>query len=72
MYSECMSVTSVIHHAMCMCCIIQSSVACLALQFFFPHYLTEGTILGKKVTEYEMCILIFSTTFVRNIAHSKN
>jgi hypothetical protein len=26
----------------------------------------------KKVTEYKMCVLIFSTTFVWNISHSKN
>jgi hypothetical protein len=41
---------------------------------FFPNYLTEGTIFwGKKrgVTEHKMCVLIFCTTFVRNISHSK-
>jgi len=26
---------------------------------------------GKKVIEYKMCVLIFSTTFDRNISHSK-
>ena len=26
---------------------------------------------GKKVTEYKMCIFTSSTTFVRNICHSK-
>jgi len=25
----------------------------------------------KKVIEHKMCVLIFSTTFVRNIFHSK-
>ena len=38
-----------------------------------PRYITNGTILEKKkVTEYKMYILIFSTTFVWNIPHSKN
>jgi hypothetical protein len=39
----------------------------------FPHYLINDTIFegGKKrVTERKMCVLIFSTTFVRNISHS--
>jgi len=31
---------------------------------FFPHYLTNGTIFEKKVTEHKMCVLIFCTTFV--------
>jgi len=29
---------------------------------FFPHYLTNGTIL-IRVTEHEMCDLIFFTNF---------
>jgi len=37
----------------------------------FPHYLINGTIFGKKFTEHKMCVLIFSTTFVWSIAHSK-
>ena len=28
---------------------------------FFPHYLTNGTIFAKKVTEHKMCVLIFCT-----------
>jgi len=38
--------------------------------FFFPHYLTNGRIFRRKVTEHKMCVLIFST-FVWNIIHSK-
>jgi hypothetical protein len=40
----------------------------------FQHYLINGTIFErkKKVTEHEMCVVILSTTFVRNISHSKN
>ena len=41
--------------------IILSSVACLSLNIF-PHYLINGTIIGKKITEHKMCVLIFSTT----------
>jgi len=38
----------------------------------FPHYFMNGRIFEKKkVTEYKMCFLIFSTKFVRNISHSK-
>jgi hypothetical protein len=38
----------------------------LWLHHIFPHYLTTGTIIGKKkkkMTEHKMCVLIFSTTF---------
>jgi hypothetical protein len=28
-------------------------------------------VVGPAVIEYKMCVLIFSTTFVRNISHSK-
>jgi hypothetical protein len=36
-----------------------------------PHFLVNGMNFAKKVTEHKMCVLIFSTTFVRNISHSK-
>jgi len=38
----------------------------------FSHYLTKGTIFEKKVSEYTICVLIFSTIFVWIISHSKN
>ena len=43
------------------------------LRFYYicPHYLINGTIFKKKVTEHKMCVLISSTTFVWNISHSK-
>jgi hypothetical protein len=34
---------------------------------FSPHYLINGTIFEKKVTEHKKCVLIFST-FFRNIS----
>ena len=36
----------------------------------FRHYLINGTIFVKKVTDYKMGILIFST-FIWDISHSK-
>ena len=30
----------------------------------FRHYLINGTIFGKKVTEHKTCVLIFSATFI--------
>ena len=38
-----------------------------------PHYLINRHDYRKKkrVTEYKMCVLIFSTTCVCNISHSK-
>ena len=43
----------------------------LWLHQMLRHYLINGTIFGKNVPEYKMCILIFSTTFIWNISHSK-
>ena len=45
---------------------------CLApIYTIFPRYLIKGTILEKKITEYKICVLIFSATFVWNISHFK-
>jgi hypothetical protein len=46
-------------------------VACLALPYFskFSHTMKD---FGEKFIEYKMCVLIFSTTFVQKISHSKN
>jgi hypothetical protein len=43
----------------------------LRLYYKFPHNLISGTIFRKKATENTMCVLIFCTTFVRKISHSK-
>ena len=41
------------------------------LYSIFPYYVINGRIFGKNVTEYKMCVLISSTTFVWNIYHSR-
>jgi hypothetical protein len=54
--------------------LIQQATYCLHplwLHHIFRHYLINGTIFGKNVIEYKMCVLIFSTTFIWNISHSK-
>jgi hypothetical protein len=38
---------------------------------YFPSLSQKGKIFEKKITEYEMYVLIFSTTFVWNVSHSK-
>ena len=43
----------------------------LWLHHIFRLYLVNGTIFWKKVIERKMCVLVFSTTFVSNISHSK-
>jgi len=37
----------------------------------FPHYFINGTIFGKNVADHKVRVLIFCTTFVWNISHSK-
>ena len=38
----------------------------------FFHIISKRQDLKKNVIELKMCVLIVFTTFVRNIAHSKN
>jgi len=41
------------------------------LYHIFPHYLINEMVIGKKVTEHKIRFFIYSTSFVRNISHSK-
>jgi hypothetical protein len=54
-YSKCVSVSLVIQHANRMRRIILSSVAC-RVHHIFPHYLINGTIFGKKLSNIK-CVL---------------
>jgi hypothetical protein len=58
------SVALVIHHVKGMPPIITSRVVLLVLPYF-PHFLINNAI------ELEMGVLIFSTTFVRKMSHTK-
>ena len=52
-------------------CAIMLSVACPALRYFF-HIMSQIARFSKmNVIEHKICVLIFSTTFVGNISHSK-
>jgi hypothetical protein len=69
-YSECVSVALVIQHAKRIRRIVLSVVCVLSGCTLFFHIIINGTIFGeKKSLNINMCVLIFSATFVRNISH---
>jgi hypothetical protein len=37
----------------------------------FPHYLINSRTFGGGVMKHKMCVLIFSTTFIRNFSRFK-
>jgi hypothetical protein len=61
-HSECVSVASVIRHAMHIHRVILLTFACLGLPYF-PKYLTKR-FSEKKIIENTMCVSILSTVFV--------
>jgi hypothetical protein len=65
-YSECVSVALVIQHATRMRRIILSSVAFPAPSYFFTLSHKRHDF-RKTIIEHKMCVLSFSTSFVRNI-----
>jgi hypothetical protein len=68
-YSECMSAALVAKYRKRKRRVMLLSEACLAV----PHFATlshKQHDFLNKVTEHNLCTLIFSTTFVRNIFHS--
>jgi len=65
-YSECISVPLGIHSTQFASAVLYYLWP-VPLYNRFPHYLINGTIFErkkKKVTEFKMCVLIFSTTFL--------
>ena len=70
-YSQCVTVVAlVVQHALLMRRTVLSSVACPALSYFstLSHKWHD---FPKTVTERKMCVLIFASTFICDISHSK-
>jgi len=63
-YSECVSVTLVMQHAVRMCRIVLSSVAYLAVpyRFIMPH--KRHDFRKKNVIEHKMCVSNFPAKYV--------
>jgi len=64
-------VALVTQHAKRMLRIILLPVACPALKYFSTLYHNRHDF-REKVIRHKLCVLIFATTFVWNIYHSKN
>jgi len=69
-YSECEFTALGLQHTMCLCHIVVCSLnGCIKI---FPYPRKAPLSKTKKNIEHKMSVLIFSTTFVKNIFHSKN
>jgi hypothetical protein len=53
------------------CAVLYCDLCHVRIYSVFPHYLINGTIFGRKVLQHTACVLIFSTTFVWNIAYCR-
>jgi hypothetical protein len=69
-YNEYAPVVLVIQHSKPTRRVILSSVISPALPYFF-HIISQTARFSGKVIEHKMCVVVFSTTFVGNISHSK-
>ena len=70
-YTFRVSVALVIQHVKHMCYIMLSYMACMAPPYFSMLSSHKLRDLRKTLSEHKMCVLIFSTTYVWNISHSK-
>jgi len=53
------------------CAVLYCHLKSVLLYHTFPHYLIQGTILGVKIIEHNMCAFICSTNSVETIRYSK-
>jgi hypothetical protein len=69
--SVCVSVALVMQHAKRMCRVILSSVVCPAVPYFSTLFHKQHDFRKKNAIQNKMCALIFSTSFVCNVSHSR-